>query len=53
MEYRQATIQQLFTIAYHEPCSKTDKLLAMMELTRRKQSVPRNQNQAHIKRKRG
>lgn len=53
MDYSQATNQQLYTIAYHEPCSGTHKLLAVMELTRRNIKVPRTQNQAHIKRKRG
>lgn len=52
MNYREATETQLLTIAYHEPCSHAEKLLALMELTRRKQHTPRNQSQAKIKRKR-
>lgn len=36
MNYSQAINQQLYTIAYHEPCSRTHKLLAVMELTGRR-----------------
>ena len=53
MNYKVATLQQLYTIAYHEPCSRVEKILALMELARRKQNKSWNQSQEHIKRKRG
>ena len=36
MNYKVATFQQLYTIAYHEPCGRMIKLQALMELERRR-----------------
>lgn len=52
MDYTKATRTQLYTIIYHEPCSRTEKVLALMELKRRDR-VPGVKLQARIMRKMG
>lgn len=51
MNYKSATNEQLYTIAYHEVCSPAEKLLALMELGRRDKQLNGRAKQARIKRK--
>lgn len=51
MNYQSATEQQLYTIAYHEPCSHTEKLMALLELKRREKQSNVRITQTRIKRK--
>lgn len=53
VSFTEATDTQLLTIAYHEPCTQAEKLLALMELKRREKQPASHQVQARIKRKRG
>lgn len=52
MNYSKATNEQLNTIAYHEPCSRVEKILALMELERRRSRVYR-EKRMRIRRSRG
>lgn len=52
MNYTKATNEQLYTIAYHEPCSRMIKLQALMELERRRSRVYR-ETEMRIRRGRG